>query len=215
MSAFSGLRKQVGNVSNGLTNGKQRQDALSRIGALEGRFEVLVSQLNKALSGYEEKMDSLARFVDALSTITGNDTVTKTVQEKRIVELDAQADQQMAAVEAAVTDGRLVASEVVNSDEQIVITTQSKDGNPMHPWCVVIPLSGYTEEAKTAIVGKEKGYSTLISDGSKLEILGIYNFVKKPVAQSVDNQSQTRTSAETSSESSVVEIVGSSDTAGA
>lgn len=204
-----GLQKSIDKNRNGLTNAGQRKDALSRIADLEqklsvaeGRFEVLITQINKVFKDNEENLGNVARVLQAVTSLVGPDNVAAAVQEQRLQEVTDAANHQLAAIDVAVAEGKLTAvSGPCLDDGNLVVTTQrDASGNTLNPYRVIITLGSYSDEAKAAIRGKSVGDCVTMSDGSTVEILAVYAESKPP---------------EATSESSEVSASGDSTTAGA
>lgn len=166
-------------AEKGLSNTKQRADALTRIETLEARLDNLHTQLNNAFKQQGEKMDNIVRVLDALTTIVGQETVTATVRERHVQRLEEEAAQTEAAVSDAVQQGSLVSAETADSDEFLVVTTQKNpDGTVRHPTKLFLPLGGYVPEVKELLKTAKVGDVLPTVDETTIEVLAIY----QPVA---------------------------------
>lgn len=204
MSAGGSLRKTVSKAQDGMTNASQRNDALTRIQMLEAKFSILTQQLQGVLKSQDEKMDNLARVLNAIGNILGMDTVMAEVRKQRLDELEAQAKATDDQVQAELAQGNLVVAETADSDDFLVVTTQkAADGTPLYPTRVHLPLEGYAPDVKPLLTGKKVGDVITLPNETTVTVLEIY----KPVV---------KTEPDAPSESQPVATPeGSSDTAGA
>jgi len=181
MSQGNSVRKEL---EKGLSNHKQRTDALSRIETLEARFDNLHGQLNNAFKQNGEKMDNIVRVLDALTSIVGQEEVTACVQRRHTERLEEEAAQTEAAVNDAIAAGTLVAVETAAEDQYLVVTTQKNaDGTVRHPTRLFLPLGGYVPEVQTLLRAAKLGDIIPTIEDTTIEVLAIY----KPVTITVDN----------------------------
>lgn len=166
-------------LEKGLSNHKQRVDALTRIDTLEARLDNLHTQLNNAFKQQGEKMDNIVRVLDALTNIIGEEAVTTKVRERHVEKLEAEAAQTEEAVNAAVESGNLVHTDEALGEEYLVVTTQKNaDGSVRHPTKLFLPLGGYVPEVKALLEKAKVGDVIPLEDTTTIEIIDIL----KPVA---------------------------------
>lgn len=177
------MRKQINKSQNGLTNEKQRGDALARITALEAHVEVLRAQMKRSFEALNQQIDAVAQVLDAASELLGVETVVAKVREKKMAQLEAEAQNTARAVEEEVARGTLVPVETVEADDFLVVTQQAdKDGVVGTPSLLHGPVQGYNEAVKAWLPGKKVSDRLLLDNGGTLTILAVYKPSVPPAA---------------------------------
>lgn len=189
--------KKLNKNTDGLGNNGKREDALKRIGQLEGAFAQLVPALQNSFKkaqddakGMSNSIDNLDRVVASLINVLGSelpdmtketllDLVTEDVKNNRIAQLEAQAEASAANIKVALAEGKLVIAKTVENAEDIVVTSQvSATGEALHPTKAYMKLKQFNPGLQELLKGKEAGATiTLPTEGGTLTVLEIYNQV--------------------------------------
>lgn len=185
-------RQKVKQEDGGLTNEGKRLDAFKRIGNLEGGFAELVKSMNNsfkqiaqdntAANSTIQEFDSLLQAM--IEVLDGTEkkfspalreTLTRIKKEK----LEAQAEKKLAELKIMETEGKIAKAEVVESDNDFVITSQKgADGTQKYPTKAVGIVGMFIPAVKELILGKKVGESLTLPDGGTLEVVEVYKLVE-------------------------------------
>lgn len=119
--------------------------ALERLASLE----VKVNRLNGGLTHLNQEIRNLDRVVEGLVEMFGAEAVAEKVMMISNNKQEERAAGQIAALDAAVADGKLTAPQASSKTDIILVTTQKNTaGETMVPSKVALPIPGYTEEVQ-------------------------------------------------------------------
>jgi hypothetical protein len=190
LSSRGSLKKQL--KINKPLNSKARADISTRVEHLEQATEQLYKGFQKFVDSVNSRFEDIGRSLNAIATLVGRDSVSKTMTEQHIEELEKESAALESNIKAALTEGRLKAVDTAEAEEYIVVISQrDADGNSKHPLKVHVPLGGYTEEAKKLLLGKKVGdIVTLESDKSTIEVLAVYRPLTEEERQAFDAKNE-------------------------
>jgi len=175
MSSLGGIKKGISKNQNGLTNAAERLSALQRLDALEASFNKLIRVLGNDQTTTAQKLDSLARGVNAIAELVGRKAVEDKASEMHVAELEAKVANVDEAIKASLTAGAIVPTDTVAGEHLFVVTQQKNDkGETLHPSKIQLELEGYTPEIQALLADKKVGQVITLPTGGSLTVLEIY-----------------------------------------
>lgn len=175
MSSLGGIKKGISKNQNGLTNAAERLSALQRLDALEASFNKLIRVLGNDQTTTAQKLDSLARGVNAIAELVGRKAVEDKASEMHVAELEAKVANVDEAIKASLTAGAIVPTDTVAGEHVFVVTQQKNDkGETLHPSKIQLELEGYTPEIQALLADKKVGQVITLPTGGSLTVLEIY-----------------------------------------
>ncbi len=173
------LKKTIEKNLNGLTNAKQRGNALERLDQIENKFQALVTQLRDAHIKIEERLDSVTRGMNAAITLLGVDNVQNEAKRQHTEQLEEQAAATASNVEENVKAGLLETGECVAPLHLVVIQEKSPEGNVLPPSQVFTSFEDIVPEVKALLEGKKVGEVVTLPNGRTVTVLAVYRPVTK------------------------------------
>lgn len=173
----------MSNEGRALSLRGRNQDNSNRLDALEKDIPNILSGVSEGFMKLSGQLNELTEIVNALVGLVGEEDVAKGVTEARIAKAQEQSDSAKAALEKAVTEGKFEASETINETSVLVGIEKTKDGTVIPPGRAQLQFGTLLPDFKEQLLGQKIGFIVTTPPGGSFEITGIWNEVKKPVAE--------------------------------
>lgn len=170
-------------MSNGMqrqmSQRKQVKSALERIEALEQTVPQIVMGVNQAFNQQGQRQEQLAAIVEAVVELFGAETVDAKIREiadRKVLQNLAKAQE---ALKEGLEKGEVLKAETINEKSLVVGREIDKDGNPVFPGRVQLTFSAIKPAFQEKLKGQAAGFSVETENGSKFEVLEVYDVVEK------------------------------------
>jgi hypothetical protein len=177
----------MSNVMQRQSHRKQVKSALERIDVLEETLPQVVAGVNQALNQQGQRMEQLASILEAVVELLGTSTVDAKIKEISDKKTLQNLERAKKALEDALAKGEVVKTDKISEKSLVVGREVDKDGNPVFPGRVQLAYHSIKTEFQEKLKGNGVGFVVETANGSKFEVLEVYDVVEK----------QTETSAPT------------------
>jgi hypothetical protein len=191
------LSKKLNKGTDGLSNNKKRNEAITAIGQLAKALQELQHAQSKlagltqtAVQGIEERVENSSIVIQAiLNTIEEdyevkpgqprnplNEKVAENAKKIRIKLVEDESAQQGEAVLKALAEGTLIKEETAKENTLLVTTIKKGDGSQTYPTKNYTPFASLKPEIQAAAKDKKVGdiIELPTEGGGTMEIIGIY-----------------------------------------
>jgi hypothetical protein len=149
----------------------------ARIAALEQDLPKLLGSVNDAFMRISTQQSELTEIVNALVALVGEEDVAKAVMEARMARVQQESDASKAALDKAVTEGKVVAIPAITDASIIVGVEKAKDGTVKHPGRAQIGFSKLLPDFQKMLLGQAVGFTVATPEGGTFEVQEIYEAV--------------------------------------
>lgn len=185
-------RIKINGSKEGLTNNKKREDALFRIYNLEQGFAKLVESVNESFKQIATDNTSINNHIkdfdlviqSMMEVLDGSEkkfspAVAEVLKRLKIAELEAKSEKQLAELKVMETEGKIIKTDAVTSDNDFVVTsTKGEDGSQRYPSKSVGIVGMFIPSVKELLIGKKVNETIAIPTGGTLEVLEIYKLAQ-------------------------------------
>ena len=174
-------------LSRSLKPKTHHETPLQRIDALEKRLKSVVLQFQDAITKVNQMVQTHGRLIGALTTMQGEDKVFALAEEQTVASLEAESASAQAVVAGHVETGKLKAVATVSPRSVVVTTESDATGKRLAPGKIVMPFGSYDDASQSVLLGREIGDVVETSEGHRLTVLEIYEFVPPTAEQLAQN----------------------------
>lgn len=181
-------RLKLKGEKQGLTNYKKRVEIEERVFNLEQMSAKVVESVNNSFQQLAKDNTETAKTIhdfdlvmQAMMEVLGGKDDTFAVKVKEVLtklkinELEAKAEKQMAELKVMETEGKIVKTEQVTSDNDFVVTsTKGDDGKLRYPTKSVGIVGMFIPAVKELLINKKAGETLTLPTGGTLEVLEVY-----------------------------------------
>lgn len=173
----------------------QQGGILERLKKLE-RFEKdILRAMNQTFNIVDQRETQTEEVLRAVINLLGRETVEKEVRRLKIEELEGNSTKQKAAFDAAKTEGKVVATQVVTEKSVILGTEVDKDGNQLYPVRVQLFYPQLPPDYQAVYLGAKVGDVVTTPTASKFTVHEVYEVVVKD--ETLETQTETAPAVET------------------
>lgn len=177
---MSSLKKGIDIAKNGLTNSKERLNAMQRIELLEENLKALVKTLNKEFEKIRNSNDENVPVINALVELVDPARVEAKVLEAKMAEYEKMAVQLETNIADQVSKGLLVPRDELSDKLFFAVTTEfDADGNVMMPRKVFLPVYQFRKEFQDKMLGLKVGDSFTTESNRTVKVVEAYELVLK------------------------------------
>lgn len=166
---------------------QRERNALERLEQMERDLISVVGSIQKALDELNQRFSAVAEVLDATVATLGSDVINQRILDTRKERSDKQVADAKAALEKAVTDGKLSPAIAVSEKSYITGIERDKEDKPLDPGYTQLNFAAIKPEYQEKLRGQKVG-AKLETEVGSFEITGIYEdvTVEAPTVEATD-----------------------------
>jgi hypothetical protein len=167
----------------------QQKSISERITGLEQNFTRFLIGINQRIGNHEQRLSALEEQLHAVIELNGVVEVEQAINRTRVEQARANAAIEKARLDEGISDGYVTLIEKIEERSLAVGRLIDKDGQVIEPGRFQVAVPTIKPEFKTQLIDKGAGTVVDLTDGTKFEVLEVYN-VDEEKAKSVAEAKQ-------------------------